>query len=190
MKRWTPLVVALSLVLSLGAILAPAQAYPPGRDMTITANRDHIKKGDTIRFYITKARPNSSVRIKWGTEIKTIRAGAMGKASGEMEAPDFGAFVVKATNGSETASIRMWVPKIKIRDYVLQAGKRNRIELEYVKPGAIVTFRLNSVVRTKAAGTDGIVMMKFLMPLKIATFTMPITVGTDNLASFELRTTR
>lgn len=159
-KRFLQLVASASLMAgALAAPISPVAAYPPGQEMTITASRPQVAKGDGIVLTIRNAAPGQlALRLIYtkangsiGDTTKYFTVGAVGEVKTHSVAMSyFGilkAVATDSTNGQATA--RVYVPKLLL-PATLKVGVQGLAMVRYARPGTVFKFYLPGMLAKKA----------------------------------------
>jgi hypothetical protein len=165
----------------IAALVAPAQAYPPGQDLTVTSDKVVVRLKGNVTFRVTNAQPGSEVAFAWANVVRFRNAGLAGTSGQTFTANRVGVFTAQVTNGSEKARTKVWVPRIDVQEARTTRGSNNKFELIYGPAGAIVRIEMGNRTYRGTVGSNGVVRIPFTSPTKRGTYEAQFHIGSVKL---------
>ena len=189
-------VAALGVAGLLAAgFVAPAQAYPPGKNIVIIGTHVHSLVDEPVTFTARNIKPGASVLIKLvgTTKGKTVKADSDGEAQVTLAPEATGVYsVIAKVKGETTGRTTLYVP---VFSYDVgpeaPAGSQNVFRATKMRPYVILTFRINGKEYTQQVNSKGNVEIPFTMPVKKKVYNPPVFVNSkwigNGLATETLR---
>jgi hypothetical protein len=185
--------VAAAFALSSAVGIAPAQAYPPGQNLTLTVMENHVLVGEQVVMKVTNAVPNRAVKFTLGRDgknkVRTVQADENGMVQTFLKPDRFGQFWVTATSGDEMRKSKVWVPKVWVSPKVAGKSADMKVEVRGARPGTVFTFQLLGKSYVSSINVYGNRTYMVTGPAKAGKYKVPVFFGKDWLKSipFEVK---
>lgn len=189
LRRLIDVLVAIVVVaLALLGFSRPAQAYPPGTQLTLNIKSlERVGTGTDIEFIVRHARPGTNVKVKFEEVSKIKQANTQGIAVFSFDGPRTGIHLAAAYSGSERARTTVYLPAASLRLTKSEVGASNSVTVRYAKPGAVVSVKIGMRTVSKTANEDGVAVVSFKAPSS-RIYSVLVFVGSERIASFTART--